>query len=140
MYIDAARRQGAEPILVTPIPRRFFDDTGSLLMTHGAYPDAIRDTAVFRGVRLIELEKASFALFQDLGVEGTKEVFCHVPAGGKNYPDGLQDNSHLQERGAVRIAALFMALLRREPLEMGESAQAKMDLTDLISREDSVLC
>ena len=140
MYIDAARRQGAEPILVTPIPRRFFDDTGSLLMTHGAYPDAMRDTAVFRGVRLIELEKASFALFQDLGVEGTKEVFCHVPAGGKNYPDGLQDNSHLQERGAVRIAALFMALLRREPLEMGESAQAKMDLTDLISREDSVLC
>ncbi|MBR5110460.1 MAG: hypothetical protein IK099_09705 [Clostridia bacterium] len=140
MYIDAARRQGAEPILVTPIARRHFDETGRLLLTHGAYPDAMRDLAVYRGVRLSEMEKASMALFQEAGVEGTKEIFCHVPAGSRNYPDGLSDNSHLQERGAVRLAALFLTLLRGEEIETGEFEASKGTLSELISREDSVVC
>ena len=139
MYIDAARRQGAEPILATPIARRHFDESGCLLLTHGDYPNAMRDTAVYRGVKLIELEKATMALFQEAGVEGTKDIFCHVPAGSKNYPEGLQDNSHLQERGAVRVAALFLSLLRGEALEAKDFAAAQADLSDLISREDHVL-
>ena len=140
MYIDAARRQGAEPILVTPIARRHFDAEGRLLLTHGDYPDAMRDTAIYRGVKLIELEKGTMTLFQEAGVEGTKEIFCHVPAGSKNYPDGLRDDSHLQEGGAVRVAALFLRLLRGEALEAADFTAEKADLTDLISREDHVVC
>ena len=139
MYIDAARRQGAEPILVTPIARRHFNEAGQLMLTHGAYPNAMRDTSIYRGVRLIELENATMSLFQQLGPEGTKNIYCHVPAGSKNYPDGVQDNSHLQERGAVRVAGLFLALLRGEKQVSGHFNAAEADLTDLISREDSVV-
>ena len=120
--------------------RRHFDAAGRLLLTHGDYPDAMRNTAIYRGVKLIELEKATMALFQEAGVEGTKEIFCHVPEGSKNYPDGLRDDSHLQERGAVRVASLFLALLRGEALKTEDFAAEKADLTDLISREDHVVC
>ena len=48
------------------------------------------------------------ALLDAEGPEGTKSIFCHVAPGHPNYPEGLADNSHLQLRGAVRIAALFL--------------------------------
>ena len=76
----------------------------------------------------------------EVGVEGTKDIFCHVPAGSKNYPDGLSDNSHLQERGAIRLAALFLAILRGEDMELKDAAAEAVDASDLIAREDSVLC
>ena len=139
MYIDAARRQGAEPILVTPLPRRHFDEAGNLLLTHGEYPDALRATADYRGVRLVDLESAAMVLFHRLGPEGTRAIFCHVPAGSENYPEGLEDNSHMQENGAAMVAALFLSLLRGEEKAAGHFAAAQSDLTDLIGREDSVL-
>lgn len=139
MYIDAARRQGAEPILVTPIARRHFAEGGRLLATHGAYPDALRQTALYRGVRLVELENATMALFQQLGAEGTKAIYCHVPAGSPNYPDGLGDNSHLREEGAIRVAQLFLDLLQGKRSASGDFASATGDVSDLIAREDSVV-
>ena len=82
-----------------------------LFRSHGAYPAAIRTLAKLRGVRLIDLERITARLFEDLGEEGTKRVFCHVPAGHRNYPEGLADNSHLHEDGAVLIAELVLRLL-----------------------------
>ena len=141
MYIDAARRQGAEPILVTPIPRRLFNEEGKLIPTHGAYPDAMRNVADYRGVRLIDLEKAAAKMFGLAGLENTKRLFCHVPAGSKNYPDGLSDNSHLQEEGAARIAALFLSRMQNPRwTEDGLENVESTDYADLIAREDSVLC
>ena len=104
ILIDAAQRQGAEPVLLTPVNRRRFDPEGKLVPTHGDYPDAVRTLARQRGVKLIDLERASARLFERLGAEGTKRVFCCVPRGHYNYPDGSEDNSHLCEDGAVLIA------------------------------------
>ena len=136
MYIDAARRQGAEPILVTPIPRQHFDAEGRLLKTHQAYPDTIRDLAMERGVRLVELENAAMALFQQLGPKGTNDVFCHVPKGHVNYPDGCADHSHLQESGAIRVAALFLRLYHGEQLKTSTSIETSLDLSALLKEED----
>ena len=112
MYIDAARRQGAEPVLATPIARRRFDENGRLIPTHGAYPDALRQTAIYRGVRLVDLEKATMDAFRQAGVEGTKKIFCHLPAGSAHAPAGLADDSHLQRDGATLVAVLFLKALR----------------------------
>jgi len=142
MYVDAARRQGAEPILVTPIARRMFNEAGRLLPTHGQYPDAMRNLASYRGVRLVDLEKATMGMVQSAGVENSKQIYCHVPAGSKNYPDGLNDNSHLQEEGASRIALLFLSRYAsgREEAEEEILDGEMNDYSDLIAREDSVLC
>lgn len=114
LYIDAARRQGAEPILCTPIARRRFDENGHLIPTHGPYPDALRQTARDRGARLIDLEKATVRAFQQAGAEGTKEIFCHVAPGHPHYPEGLRDDSHLQLAGAALVARLFCEALEAD--------------------------
>ncbi len=114
MYIDAARRQGAEPILLTPIARRLFDDTGALRHTHGDYPAAMRDLAIHRGVRLLDMEKATEELLSSLGDEGSKALFNWQAKGHPNYPDGVQDNAHLCLTGAVRVAQIALALMKEE--------------------------
>lgn len=104
MYIDAARRQGAEPILLTPIARRHFDENGDIKHTHGDYPAAMRDLAVYRGVRLLDMEKATEELLQSMGDEASKALF--------NWQEkGVQDNSHLCLTGAVRLAEIALRLL-----------------------------
>ena len=141
MYIDAARRQGAEPILATPIARRHFDENGTLLATHGAYPDAIRDLAFSRGVRLAELEKATMAMLRRAGPEGSKRFYCHVPKGHPHYPEGIEDNSHMSEQGAVAVASLFLDLLagKETALDSAPAAAAGDALQALITGEDHVL-
>ena len=141
-YLETARRHGAEPILATPICRRNFVEDGSLVFTHGAYPQAIRDLAGREGVWMVDLEKATAALLRREGAEGTPRLFCHVPAGSPNYPDGLKDNSHLQVAGAVAVAQRFLQGLAGqgdwddEPLE-GESAPQRFE--SLINQEDHVV-
>ena len=64
-----------------------------------------------------------------------------MPKGSKNYPDGLSDNSHLQEEGAVRIAALFlkgMHACSRD--EEGVENMETVDCAELLIREDGALC
>ena len=140
MYIDAARRQGAEPILVTPIARRRFDGAGRPVPTHGAYPDAMRNLADYRGVRLIDMEKATMQLLRQAGEEGTRRIFCHVPAGHPNYPEGAEDNSHLQEGGATKVAGLFLSRLERPDWQETDFEKVAFEDDGLIAREDSVLC
>ncbi len=111
MYIDAARRQGAEPILLTSIARRHFDENGVLKHTHGDYPAAMRDLADYRGMRLLDMEKATEALLSGMGDEASKALFNWQEKGHPNYPDGVQDNTHLCFTGAVRLAKLALDLL-----------------------------
>ncbi len=138
-YIETARLLGAEPVLATPVARRHFDAQGRLLATHGPYPEALRKTARRLAVPLADLEAATMALFQELGPEGTKDIFCHVPAGHPNYPEGLSDNSHLQERGAVRVAELFLKALSGAPVPKGSFEEAREGAAELSAREDDVL-
>ena len=140
LYIDAARAHGAEPILATPIARRHFDSEGRLLATHGDYPEAMRNLAKVRGVRLVDMEKGTMQIVSQLGDQESRTLYCHVPAGHPNYPDGAQDNSHLHRRGAIRYAALFLSLLKGEITTDGlQFSEAGSDLTGLIAKEDSIL-
>lgn len=111
MYIDAARRQGAEPVLLTSIARRQFDEAGQVVRTHGAYPDAMRNLAVYRGVRLIDMEEATEQILRELGDEASKALYCWVPEHHPNYPAGRSDNIHLSFTGAVRFANAALSML-----------------------------
>lgn len=117
MFIDAARRQGAEPILLTSIARRHFDAEGHLLHTHGEYPAAMRDLADYRGVKLIDMERATEALLTELGDEASKVLFNWVEKGHPNYPDGVQDNTHLCLTGAVRLARFALELMAEQGIK-----------------------
>ena len=108
MYIDAAKRRGAVPILITPMPRRRFDESGRLLPTHGDYPAAMRALARERGVKLIDLEAWAKAKLEEEGESAYRRYYAHVPPGHPNYPEGLEDNSHLSRIGAA-AAAIYLA-------------------------------
>jgi pectinesterase len=112
-YIDKSRAKGAIPIFITPVERRRFTGAGVISPTHGAYPAAMRELAVAKGVPLIDLTESSTALWNRAGVEGTKEHFMHLAAGQyPNYPDGVADNTHFQAAGAIEVARLVATALR----------------------------
>ncbi len=111
MYIDAARRQGAEPILLTSIAVRQFDENGVVKNTHGDHTNAMRDLADYRGVRLLDMERATEKLFTQAGEEGSKKLFCYVEPGHPNYPEGRVDDVHMCFEGAVKMAQIALELL-----------------------------
>ena len=43
--------------------------------THGSYPDAMRELAAEEGLVLVDFEAASRALYEALGVEGSRAAF-----------------------------------------------------------------
>lgn len=116
MFIDAALRQGARPVLLTPMPRRRFGEDGRLIPTHGEYPDAIRKLALHRGVKLIDLERMAVPLLEADGIEASKAWYCHAPKGHCNYPDGVEDNSHLSRTGAARVAEMIAGALKEDQI------------------------
>ncbi|MCH7230175.1 pectinesterase family protein [Glycomyces sp. L485] len=105
-YLEVARLRRAHPVLVTSVERRRFRD-GHAYESLGDYPEAMRALAEEEGVPLIDLQAMSVALWDELGEEATKDHFLWVDPGHPNYPDGRQDNTHFQARGAIEVARLI---------------------------------
>ena len=107
IFIDAARRAKAHPVLITPLERRAFDDEGQEKeSTHGLYERAMQEVAQAENVPIIQLTRMSREKQLEAGPEETKNWYMHVPA--NKYPhfmDGLTDNTHLKYEGAVIYAS-----------------------------------
>lgn len=103
--VDEARARAANPVLVTSMHRRSFDENGKVINTHGEYPNAVRLLAKEENVPLIDLNNMSKEVYEAWGVEGSKEAFVHYPAG--TFPDqdkALEDNTHFNPYGGYQIA------------------------------------
>lgn len=107
-YIRATRALGATPVVVTPVSRRSYNaSTGKFNVSFPAYVDAAKAVAQEEGAALVDLAAASRAYLDGLGAEASKAIFLWLSAGQyPNFPDGVQDNTHFQERGAVEMARL----------------------------------
>ena len=115
-YCGAALSRGAQPVLITPVSRRFFVGGGSMLYTHGEYPRAIRKLAAEKGIPLCDLKADSRELFLRLGEEKTAELFVRLkPGEDPDFPDGHDDKTHFNAYGADRICALVVRELGRYP-------------------------
>ena len=115
-YCETALSRGAQPVLLTPVSRRFFVGGGSLLYTHGEYPAAVRRLAAEKGVPLCDLKKDSRELYLRLGEEKTAELFVRLrPGENPDFPDGHDDKTHFNAFGAEKIAELVAAEMRAIP-------------------------
>lgn len=105
-YIAETRAKGAIPVLFTPIARRkFYHD--SLVDTHGAHLQAVRNVAAEQGVVCIDLNKATTEWIKNLGDEASKRYFLHVaPGTNPKFPEGRKDNTHLNVAGARIVARM----------------------------------
>ena len=119
-YVRETRAKGAVPVLLTPIVRRHFSGE-SLDDTHGAYLDAVRRVAAGEQTPLIDAERLTRAWVAELGDEASKAFYMWVEEGTcPLYPDGRQDNTHLNVRGARTVARMIAAELPQAVPALGE--------------------
>lgn len=120
-FLREVRARDATPVLLTPVARRNFDATGKLVPSHGQYPQHVRELAAREQVALVDMERLSSAVVSGAGVEGSKALFLwQAPGQHPNYPQGIQDNTHFSPEGARRMAAAFVAELRRQSLPLSD--------------------
>jgi lysophospholipase L1-like esterase len=118
-FIREARGKGASPILVTPVARRKFDASGNIVETHAVYAAIVRRVAGAQRVPLIDLDKESQTLLQQLGPENSKFLYDYLtPGEHPNYPQGREDDTHFNELGARRMAEIVLADIRALNLDL----------------------
>ena len=116
-YCTIALEKGAQPVLLTPVSRRFFVGDGNMLYTHGEYPRAVRKLAAEKNVPLCDLKKDSRDLYLKLGEEKTAELFVRLaPGEHPGFPEGHDDKTHFSACGAKTIAGLVADEMRRIPV------------------------
>ncbi len=116
-FIDGARSKGAFPVLMTSVHRRFYEADGRIKDTHGLYAEAARELAAEQEVPLIDLAELSKQLLEEIGEDEAKSVFMWgAPGEFAHFPGGIEDNTHFQEQGAVRIAELIVSGIRSSRL------------------------
>jgi len=116
-YCEVALSRGAQPVLLTPVSRRFFVGGGSMLYTHGEYPRAIRKLAEEKGIPLCDLKQDSRELYLSLGEEKTAELFVRLaPGENPDFPDGHDDKTHFNAYGAEEICKLVVREMKQYPV------------------------
>jgi pectinesterase len=124
-FVEETRSRGAHPVLLTSVMRRRFDEKGKFFDTHGEYPAVVRALAKELKVPLIDLHKSTQALIERHGAEGSKKLFLWIKPGEyKSLPDGKQDDTHFSDYGAREVAALAVAGIRAQKLELARSLKA----------------
>ena len=118
-YIRDTRDKEAQPVFLTPIARRLFDENDNLVDTHEEYSELMRQVADSENVPLIDMDEKSQSLLKELGPEKSVFLYNHLnPGQNPNYPEGLEDNTHFNELGARRMAELVLQGIRELDLEL----------------------
>jgi lysophospholipase L1-like esterase len=118
-FVTDVRAKHAIPVLFTPVMRRRFDEKGNFYDTHGQYPDVVRQTAAELKVPLIDMHRESEKLLRELGPEASRSLFLQLPANQHpNYPQGVEDNTHFNDEGAKKMAAIAVKELRKLKLDV----------------------
>ena len=103
--VAGVREKGGQPVLVTPIVRRWFNTDGTLnngtaLLVNGLgvnHPEVVREVAAAEDVPLIDLTAKTKAVVESLGVEGSKALYLY---------NEKRDNTHTSVHGATVYAGL----------------------------------
>jgi lysophospholipase L1-like esterase len=103
-FVDEARAAGAQPILVTSIPRRTFKPDGKLVGELAPYVEAMRAVAADKKVPLVDLYARSVEAIERLGPAASEEL--------GPMKDGKRDHTHLAPPGQKLTARLLEAELR----------------------------
>ncbi len=108
-FIAVARENGAHPVLITPLERRWFDEDGRLRAgQHGDYVAAMKQTAENCNVPLVDLYSMSRAALEKAGEVSSRRWYMYFPAGEyASHPEESLDNTHLRYDGAVNYAGMI---------------------------------
>ena len=117
-FIRETRAKGATPVLLTPVSRRKFEND-ILVKTHGEYPDAVKTVGREQDVAVIDMESKSASVLTRYGNEGSRKLFLQLkPGENPNYPNGVEDNTHFNPKGAGEMAAFAVEGIRENKLKL----------------------
>ncbi|WP_234734063.1 glycosyl hydrolase family 28 protein [Tellurirhabdus bombi] len=120
-YVEETRQKGANPILITPVERRKFDEKGQFVDQHGEYPAVVKAVARELKVPLIDLQTKSNQAILQHGVEGSKALFMHFTGGFyPKSPNGKIDDTHFSKYGAEVMASLVAEEIQAQKLPIGQ--------------------
>ncbi len=120
-FITETREKKAIPVLFTPVSRRKFDTTGTVIETHKEYSAYVKEVAAKENVLLIDLDTKSRELYQQFGKNNSKLLFQQLkPGEHPNYPEGKEDNTHFTELGARLIAQLILKEIKTAIPDLAE--------------------
>lgn len=110
-YINETRAKNAYPVLVTSIYRNYWTYDNQLYHSLGDYPAAMIELAQEENVPLIDLNELTKLKMEELGRNYcTYNIFMNLfPETHENYPNGLCDDTHLQNIGADIFANLVFS-------------------------------
>jgi lysophospholipase L1-like esterase len=118
-YVTETREKGAIPILFSSITRRNFNEQGVLISTHTDYTLEARLVAQEFKVPFIDMEYFTELLEMKYGPEKSKQLHLHYKAGENPfYPEGKEDNTHLNVEGANEIAKIAVSELKKTKLDL----------------------
>lgn len=118
-FVEETRAKHAIPVLLSSIVRRNFNEQGTLVDTHGPYPAVVRQLANELEVAFIDLHTLSERLVSERGANDSRELYLHLQPGEHvNYPQGVEDNTHLNPAGADAIAGLVASQLCQSNLPL----------------------
>lgn len=120
-FVTETRSKGGKPVLFTSIVRRKFNEDSTLVDTHGAYIQAVKNVAAELKVPMVDLNALTHKFVQELGVERSKDYFMHVAPGTIPLcPEGRQDDTHLNVKGARAVASIAVDAIAKEVPELAQ--------------------
>ena len=114
-YVNAAKENGTQPVLVTAIAMRNCDDTPDhkFSVSFPEYREKMLEMGEKYDLPVLDLGKATADYLNTVGDEGSKKLFMWLEKGAyEGYPDGNTDNAHLQQAGAKAFSGLLVDLIR----------------------------
>ena len=105
-FIAVARQHGATPVLVTPMNRLTFDDSGKITNSLGDYPEAVRQAAKEENAALIDLNAMSKPFYEALGPKD-----AHLAFAGS-------DTTHHSDYGSYELAKCIVEGIRQAKLPL----------------------
>ncbi len=118
-YVEETRAKGAVPVLLSSIVRRKFNEHGTLIDTHGAYPFVARAVSEKMQVPFIDMQLFTEDYVNEIGMEQSKEIYLWVKPGAyEKLPDGKEDDTHLSLLGATEYAGMVATEIKRQALPL----------------------
>ena len=104
-FIHDVISKEATPILLTSIVMRTFKEGNLVDDRLKSYPAIVRKIAKELNVSLIDINTISRDFILLLGDEKSKEYYRWIEPGIDPFkPDGLKDDTHMMEKGAIQVA------------------------------------
>jgi lysophospholipase L1-like esterase len=119
-FVAAAHKKQATPLLLTSITRLKYDEAEQLdPLAVGPYPEAMKQFAKTHGVACLDMFTITQDYFSKLTPTEARKHFLHLSVDEHpNYPEGICDNTHLNDYGATVIARLICETIKNSTLPL----------------------